>query len=326
MICSMCGIVGYIGDGNAAKIGLSGLKRLEYRGYDSAGIAMATQGKIDVRKGAGRIDRIDSKLGISFMDGHLAILHTRWSTHGEPTKANAHPHTDCKGNIAIVHNGIIENYSSLKHLLIKEGHEIRSKTDSEIIAHMIEKFYDGDLESAVMKALNSVEGAYGLAVIHKDEDKIIAAKKGSPLVIGVGENEMMVASDVAAVMERTKKVIYLDDNEIAVVTKDDVRIKNMRNEEVNKEIKEIKWDLEQIEKKGFKHFMLKEIFEQPESLDNTLRGRLKDEIKLSIDIDIKKIGRVIITACGTSWHAGLVGRWLIEKLAGIPVEVDYASE
>jgi len=328
----MCGIVGYIGRGSAAGIGMAGLKRLEYRGYDSAGIAIAVDGRLEIRKDAGRIGEIDRRLGISKMDGSLAILHTRWSTHGEPSKANAHPHADCTGDIAVVHNGIIENHSSLRELLSKEGHVFRSQTDSEVIAHLVEKFYSGSLEGAVAKALQSVEGAYGIAVVHKNERKIVAARNGSSLLIGVGRGEMMVASDAAAVLERTKRVIYLNDNEMAVVTDSGAVTKNLRNEQIEKHVEEITWNLERIEKKGFRHFMMKEIFEQPESLENAMRGRIGPcepeglAVKLSLDIDVGKAERIIIAACGTSWHAGLAGKWLIEGMARVPVEVDYASE
>ncbi|MFH1978021.1 MAG: glutamine--fructose-6-phosphate transaminase (isomerizing) [Candidatus Aenigmatarchaeota archaeon] len=322
----MCGIIGYIGHRDSAKIGLIGLKRLEYRGYDSAGAAVINNGVISVKKDVGRIDDIENDIKFSELPGHIGIFHTRWSTHGEPSKLNAHPHTDCNGDIAIVHNGIIENYSSLKSLLIQEGHKIESDTDSEIIAHMIEKFYEGDLEDAVRKTLTSIKGAYGLVAIHKNEEKIIAARKGSPLVLGVGDGEMFVASDAAAIVEYTRDVIYMEDKEIAVLTKDGCYTKTLDNKEVKKNIDKITWDLEQIEKSGFKHFMLKEIFEQPKSIENTLRGRLKDKIKLSTEVDINNIDRIIITACGTSWHAALIGKYLLESFVNIPVEVDYASE
>lgn len=322
----MCGIVGYIGKRQAAPLGIEALKKLEYRGYDSAGIALVTDNGIEIRKDSGRIENINKSLRICEMQGSTAILHTRWSTHGAPTALNAHPHTDCSGSIAIVHNGIIENHAPFRQLLEQEGHKIKSETDSEILAHLIEKFYKGNLEDAVVKALADVEGAYALAAIHKDEDKIVVARKGSPLIIGVGEGEMFVASDAAAILEHTKKVAYLNDNEVAVITKNGFSVSNLENNPVGKEIEEITWTLEQIEKKGYKHFMLKEIMEQSESLENTLRGRLKDNIKLSVDLRPSEIKRIVITACGTSWHSALIGKYLIEKIAGIPVEVDYASE
>ena len=322
----MCGIIGYIGDKNAAVIGIDCLKKLEYRGYDSAGIATLNENKIEIRKDKGKIGEIREKLRTDDMKGNIAILHTRWATHGEPTAINAHPHSDCKGEIAIVHNGIIENYYTLKELLEKEGHKFISETDSEVIAHLIEKFYLGNLEEAVFKALKNIEGAYGLAVIHKNEEKIIAARRGSPLIIGIGDNEMFIASDIAAILKHTKKIIHLHDNEIASISKNNFYVKNLDNEKIDKEVDEITWTIDQIEKKGYPHFMLKEIFEQPDSIKNTLRGRVKDKIKITTNIDINSVNRIIITACGTSWHSALVGKYILEELAGIPVEVDYASE
>ncbi len=322
----MCGIIGYIGRGNAAAVGLAALKKLEYRGYDSAGIAVLNTRGIEIRKDKGKIDAINRKLNMNSMQGNIAILHTRWATHGPPTKRNAHPHLDCRGEIAIVHNGIIENYSSIKELLEKEGHTFSSETDSEVLAHLIEKFYRGNLEEAVLKALQEVEGTYGMAVMHKNENKIVAARNGSPLIIGIGNNEMLIASDATAILEHTKKAVYLNDKEVAVVKQGGFSVKNLSNESIDKEVKEITWSLEQIEKKGFKHFMLKEIFEQPESMKNTIRGRIKDRIKITVDIDMEKIKRIVITSCGTSWHSALIGKHIIERTAGIPVEVDYASE
>jgi glucosamine--fructose-6-phosphate aminotransferase (isomerizing) len=322
----MCGIVGYIGCKPAALVGIKALKKLEYRGYDSAGIAIVCSGKLEIRKDAGRIESISNALKIEEMPGNIAILHTRWSTHGAPTGRNAHPHTDCSGDIAIVHNGIIENYQSFKSLLESEGHVIKSETDSEILAHLIEKFYSGNLEEAVVKALADVEGAYALAVVHKNEDKIVVAKKGSPLILGVGSGEMLLASDAAALLEHTKKVVYMNDSEVAVVTRNGFSVTNLQSVPVDKEVEEITWSLGQIEKKGFKHFMLKEIMEQPESLENTLRGRAKGMIKLSLNVKPKEVKKIIITACGTSWHSALIGKHIIEKIARVPVEVDYASE
>ncbi len=321
----MCGIFGYIGDGKGGSIVVSGLKKLEYRGYDSWGIAQSINSKIDVIKGVGKISDIAQSMPYR-KDAGLCLGHTRWSTHGEPNKKNAHPHTDCKGDIAIVHNGIIENYSPLKDMLAREGHRIVSDTDTEIVSHLIEKFYSGNLEEAVRKALKLVEGTYGLAVIHKNENKIVAARNGSPLIIGIGNNEMMVASDAAAMLKYTNKVVYLNDKEVATVTRKGFSVKNLDNEPVQKDIEKITWNLDQIEKKGFRHFMLKEIFEQPDSVRNTLRGRLKERIKITVDIDVKKIKRIIITACGTSWHSALIGKYMIEELTAIPTEVDYASE
>ena len=323
----MCGIIGYVGEKPLGKVLLNGLRRLEYRGYDSAGIVYLGNNELKVKKDSGRVDEVNSKLKLEDIEGILGVGHTRWSTHGEPNEINSHPHLDCNNSIAIVHNGIIENYSSLKKLLISEGHKIKSETDSEIIAHLIEKFYRGNLEEAVIKTLKLVEGAYGLAVVSKDSNEIIAAKKGSPLILGVGENEMFVASDVPAILEHTNKIIYLKDNEIARIKKDNYQIKHLNGEFIDPKIHEIKYTIENLEKGNFKHFMLKEIFEQPEVLKNTLRGRIKQgKIKLTLSSDFKLIKRIILTACGTSWHSGLIGKYLIEKISQIPVDVDYASE
>ena len=323
----MCGIIGYVGEKPLGKVLLNGLRRLEYRGYDSAGIVYLGNNELKVKKDSGRVDEVNSKLKLEDIEGILGVGHTRWSTHGEPNEINSHPHLDCNNSIAIVHNGIIENYSSLKKLLISEGHKIKSETDSEIIAHLIEKFYRGNLEEAVIKTLKLVEGAYGLAVVSKDSNEIIAAKKGSPLILGVGENEMFVASDVPAILEHTNKIIYLKDNEIARIKKDNYQIKHLNGEFIDPKIHEIKNTIENLEKGNFKHFMLKEIFEQPEVLKNTLRGRIKQgKIKLTLSSDFKLIKRIILTACGTSWHSGLIGKYLIEKISQIPVDVDYASE
>ena len=265
---------------------------------------------------------------MSLKQSNIGIAHTRWATHGEPNEINAHPHFDCKNEIAVVHNGIIENYTALKEILEKEGHIFISKTDSEVLSHLIEKFYNGDLEEAVIKALKLVEGTFGIAVICKKENKIVVARRGSPIVLGVGEGENIIASDAVAVLPYTKKVIYLNDNEMAVLTENNYSIKNFDGQIVEKEIDEIKWTAAEIEKKGYKHFMLKEIFEQPIAIENTLRGRIDKNfnIKLSIDIDLNSIKRILIVACGTSWHSALIGKYLIEKIAGVPVEVDYASE
>ncbi len=330
----MCGIIGYIGDKRAVPILIEGLKRLEYRGYDSAGICVIDNSPdssdshvLSCVKRKGKITELENAPDLKSIKGTIGIAHTRWATHGEPNETNAHPHSDCKGDISIVHNGIIENFRSLKEILIREGHNIKSDTDSEIIAHMIEHFYKGDIEQATLKALRYLEGAFGLAIIHKAENKIIAARKGSPLVIGLGNGEMFIASDVSAILDHTKKVIYLNDGEIAEITKDNYIIKKMDGAQVSSQVHEINWNLEEIEKQGFKHFMLKEIFEQPMSIENTLRGRIKDNnIKIILDTGPENIKRIIITACGTSWHSALIGKHIFEKLLEIPVEVDYASE
>ena len=323
----MCGIIGYIGKKDSTLLLIEGLKKLEYRGYDSAGIAIKQGKKIKVIKKKGKIEELEKQKDLKNFKGMIGIAHTRWATHGEPNECNAHPHLDCKKQIAIAHNGIIENYQALKKILEKEGHKIISDTDSEIIAHLIEKFYKNNLEKAVQKAVKLIEGAYGLVIIHKDEDKIIAVKKSSPLIIGVGDDEMFIASDVPAILNHTKRVIYLHDNEIAIIDKNNYIIKNINGNKVDKKIEEIKYNVAEIEKKGFKHFMLKEIMEQSESLANTIRGRIKNnKIKITIDFNINKIKKIIITACGTSWHASLIGKTLIERITNIPVEVDYASE
>jgi len=323
----MCGIIGYIGQKKTVPILIDGLSKLEYRGYDSAGLCVLENKELKTIKKKGRIADLAKDKGIDNLSAVLGIAHTRWATHGEPNEKNAHPHLDCSGKIAIVHNGIVENHQSLKKLLIKHGHNIKSDTDSEIIAHLIEKFYKGNLEQAVVQTLNLIEGAYGIAVLHRDEEKIVVARRGSPLIIGIGKEEMFVASDVPAILEHTKKVIYLNDNELAIIKKDSYKIKDVNGEDINKEIHEIKWTVDQIEKQGYKHFMLKEIFEQPDALINTLGGRIKDDkIKLSINFDIKEIKRIIVVACGTSWHSALISKYLLEKLTGIKTEVDYASE
>lgn len=322
----MCGIIGYIGDRDIVPLLINGLKKLEYRGYDSVGICVLNN-TLNVVKNEGKIEEFEKIPELKNIKGRIGIAHTRWATHGEPNKINAHPHLDCRKEIAIVHNGVIENYNALKELLEKEGHKIISDTDSEIIAHLIEKFDSGNFEDAVVKALKCIEGTFGLAIIKKGEEKIIVARKGSPLIIGLGKNEMFVASDAVAMLNYTKKVIYLNDNEIAILSKNSYSIKNLYGEKIDKKVDEIKWSIEEIEKREFKHFMLKEIFEQPEAIENTLRGRLKDgTIKLTINLNPKSINRIIITACGTSWHSALIGKYIIEKIVGIPVEVDYASE
>jgi glutamine---fructose-6-phosphate transaminase (isomerizing) len=323
----MCGIIGYIGNKQTAPLLLEGLKKLEYRGYDSAGLCIIGDDKLKVIKKKGNISALAKEVKLDQMSGTIGIAHTRWATHGEPNEQNAHPHLDTSQKIAIVHNGIIENYQSLKELLIKDGIKLSSETDSEIVAHLIAKFYKKDFEQAVRQSLELIEGAFGIAIIHKDEEKIIAARRGSPLIIGLGDGEMFVASDVPAILKYTKKVIYLNDNEMAVITKDDYIIKNLSGEKIDKKIEEIKWNVEQMEKKGYKHFMLKEIMEQPAAIANTIRGRIKDgQIKLTVDFDISKMQRIMITACGTSWHSALIGKYILQQIAEIPTEVDYASE
>lgn len=331
----MCGIVAYIGPKNGVPIGIQGLKRLEYRGYDSAGLAAVLTDQVICQKIKGRVSALEDLVNQNPITSNLIIAHTRWATHGEPNEINAHPHFDCQKKIFVVHNGIIENYASLKEWLKKRGHQFRSETDTEIIVHLIEEYYKDNLLVAVQKALSLVEGTYGLAIVSADEpDKLIAARKGSPLLIGiVNDSEYIVASDPAAVIEYTRKVIYLMDSEIAILKGDGYQITTIDNTEVKREADEIMWDLVQIEKGGFPHFMLKEIFEQPETIRNAMRGRaLIDEGRIQLGgikdwIDfLAKAKRIVIMACGTSWHAGLVGEYLFEQLAAIPTEVEYASE
>ncbi|MEM3364115.1 MAG: glutamine--fructose-6-phosphate transaminase (isomerizing) [Candidatus Micrarchaeia archaeon] len=323
----MCGIIGYAGKRDIIPVLINGLKHLEYRGYDSAGICISSEDTLQTVKSAGKITTLESNPHLKKLYGNVGIAHTRWATHGEPTERNAHPHTDCRNEFAIVHNGIIENYLELKQMLIEKGHVFKSETDSEVIAHLIEEFYDNSLEKAVRKAVGLITGAYGIVVIHKGESKLIAVRKSSPIIIGVGDGEMFIASDAAAIVEYTRNVIYLGDDELAVITPTEYVIKKMSGEKINPHVDSIGFSLEQIEKKGFRHFMLKEIFEQPESITNVLRGRFKgNTIKLSLNVDVAGANRVIIVACGTSWHSGIIGKYLIEKYAGIPCEVDYASE
>ena len=330
----MCGIVGYVGPRQATPLLIEGLKRLEYRGYDSAGVAVVADGRLVVQKAAGKIATLESQLSGSLMNGLTGIAHTRWATHGAPTTRNAHPHTDCADTIAVVHNGIIENATALRTMLVDRGHKFTSETDTEVIAHLVEQFYQGSLEEAVAAALRELEGAYGIAVISSREPGVIvAARKGSPLLVGVGENEHFVASDPSAVLAHTRSVIYLDEGEMAVVRAGEHLIRDRQDVPLTKEITQIDWDLATIERGGYAHFMLKEICEQPDSVCNTLRGRVLEEegtarlngLNMS-EQDLARIDRIVITACGTSWHAGLVGEYMLEDLARIPVEVEYASE
>ncbi len=330
----MCGIVGYIGDKKAAPILINGIRRLEYRGYDSSGISIIENNKMFCEKSVGFISELEKKIDGKFAEGTVGIVHTRWATHGAPTIENAHPHLDCTGNISIVHNGIIENYNYLRSKLKKEGHVFKSETDSEVIAHLVESHFEGVLEDAVRAALNEVDGAYGLAIISLDDPgKLIAARRGSPLIVGVGEGEHYITSDVAAILEYTKEVVYLDDNEIAVLTRENMRTTDVNNVQIDKKIDEVQWNLDKIEKGGYEHFMLKEIYEQPQSLHDAMLGRFEKDgnhVRLGGLIDkeneLRKIRRIIIVACGTSWHSGLIGEYMIEEHLEIPVEVEYASE
>jgi len=328
----MCGIVGVTGSADALKILIEGLKRLEYRGYDSAGVAIVRADVQHVVKEKGKIAALVEACRGQDLAGSCGIAHTRWATHGAPTRLNAHPHTS--GAISIVHNGIIENHNALRARLVKKGTEFTSDTDSEVLAHLIADFYTGDLVDAVQRALSVVEGAFGVAITHSDHpEMVVGARKGSPLVVGVGDGVNFLASDVAAIMGHTRQVIYLDDGEMVTLTPEGVSVTTIGNEEITKEIQEITWDLDQIQKGGYEHFMLKEIFEQPQTIRDSFRGRILPEsgdVKLGgiqlTDWELRNIRRIIILACGTSWHAGLVGEYLIEEYAGIPVEVEYASE
>lgn len=330
----MCGIVGYIGDKRAGDILVEGLKKLEYRGYDSSGIAVYNKDKINVRKHKGRLDILEESLNNKAIEGNVGIGHTRWATHGEPSDLNSHPHCSEDGLIAIVHNGIIENYIDLKEYLIKKGYRFVSDTDTEVVAHLIRDLYDGDILQAVSEATKRLEGSYALAVMCKDEpEKLIAVRKDSPLIIGVGEKENFIASDIPAVLKYTRNIYLLDDDEISVITKDSIDIFDESGKKVGKQVLKVNWDAAGAEKSGYEHFMLKEIHEQPKALRDTIRGRLdveKREIKLD-DITITKedldsINKIYIVACGTAFYAGNVGKNIIEKYARIPVEVDIASE
>ncbi len=336
----MCGIIGYIGKREAAPLLLNGLKRLEYRGYDSAGMAVMN-GSLQMLKQKGSVSNLEELLNVSgtvMLGATVGIAHTRWATHGDPSDRNAHPHMNVSNDIALIHNGIIENYSTLKQGLISDGYEFASDTDSEVLVHLIDRIWKNDpsagLEGSVRQALRHVEGAYGICVVSSREpDKIVVARKGSPLVIGLGDGEFFIASDAAPIVEHTNKVVYLSDGEMAVVTRDHYMVKTIENVEQHKRVTELDFSLEKIEKGGFEHFMLKEIFEQPEVMRDVMRGRVRVEeglVHLGGIHDyldrLKQAKRIVICACGTSWHAGLIGEYLIEEFARIPVEVDYASE
>ncbi|UCC43540.1 MAG: glutamine--fructose-6-phosphate transaminase (isomerizing) [Candidatus Zixiibacteriota bacterium] len=330
----MCGIVGYVGEKQAQPILLNGLKRLEYRGYDSAGLALLTPQGLTVSKSVGKIKDLEALLGEEEIQSFHGMAHTRWATHGEPNHVNAHPHTDGFGEIALVHNGIIENYRTLREYLQREGFVIQTDTDTEILVHLIRHSYRDDLTEAVRVALTQVRGTYGIAVVSSlHPGLIVAARMGSPLVVGLGDGENFVASDVSAMLEHTNRVVYLEDGEIAAITKDDYKITTIDKVKISHQIQEISWSLDQIEKSGYDHFMLKEIHEQPSTLRNAIRGRLSHDdgiarlngLNLHAE-ELRRIRRVIITACGTSWHAALIGKYLIEEAARIPVEVEYASE
>ncbi len=330
----MCGIVGYVGPRVATPLLIEGLKRLEYRGYDSAGVAVLNGKGVETRKEAGKISKLESLIAADPPHGTLGIAHTRWATHGQPNQVNAHPHTSKSGAIAVVHNGIIENATQLKQRLEALAYVFVSETDTEVLAHLIEEFYEGNLETAVIEALQHIDGTYGIAVVASSEpDKIVAARKGSPLLVGLGTDEYFVASDVSAILAHTRQVIYLDDGDLAVLTRDGYKVLDLNSVTLEKKVHRVDWDLAHIERGGFAHFMLKEIFEQPQTLEQTMRGRLlTDEgaaklggLNLS-DQELLNFNHIVITACGTSWHAALIGEHMIEELVRVPVEVEYASE
>jgi glutamine---fructose-6-phosphate transaminase (isomerizing) len=331
----MCGIVGYIGNRRAVPIILDGLRRLEYRGYDSAGIAVLNgDNHLSVRRASGKLRNLEDAIRVNPMDGPYGIGHTRWATHGRPTEENAHPHRDCTGDIVVVHNGIVENYLQLKHQLQLEGHKFVTETDTEVIAHLVEKYNEGNLEEAVRRAVRELRGVFALGVIaSSDPNKIVAARMGPPVVIGLGDGEYFVASDVPAILSHTRDMFFLGDGDIAVLTLDGVHLTDFNGRAIKREVRHILWDPILAEKGGYKHFMLKEIFEQPRAVRDTVLGRVGQETgRVFLDeMDInpkafKEFKSLKIIACGTSWHAALAGKFMIEKLARIPVEVDYGSE
>ena len=335
----MCGIVGYVGEKEATPILINTLKKLEYRGYDSAGIAVLSENdNIVVQKAKGALKFLEEQVSKEFIKGSLGIGHTRWATHGEPSDINAHPHTNVSGSIAVVHNGIIENYAKLKEKLQSNGVVFRSQTDTEVIAHLVNYYYEktGDIFQAVRTALSKLEGSYALGVISQDyPDRIIAARKDSPLIVGLGNGENFIASDVPAVLEYTREVYFLEQQEMAVLYTDHVDLYTEDGEKVIRKPFHVDWDLSSAEKNGYAHFMLKEIYEQPKALTDTLRPRLVIKNNKAVDIhfdemdfteDFKNANRVVITACGTAYHAGVAARYIFEKLARVPVVVDTASE
>ena len=331
----MCGIIGYIGSKDAVPVLVEGLRRLEYRGYDSAGIALIKAGTVEIRRSAGKLSQLEKAIRSQPVQGDYGVGHTRWATHGRPTEENAHPHRDCTGQIVVVHNGIIENYLELKHQLENEGHHFETETDTEVVAHLVEREMRADgLENAVRRALGHLRGLFGLALVAADDpEKIVAVRNGPPIILGMGDGEFLVASDIPAVLSHTRDVVFLGDEEMAVITRSHVEFTDFAGRSVSKATERIQWDPVMAEKAGYKHFMLKEIFDQPWAVQETILGRLSEEqgsvilgeLNLSVD-DLQNVDQVVILACGTSWHAGLVGKFLIEQLARIRVDVDYGSE
>jgi len=330
----MCGIVGYIGPKEASTFLIDGLSKLEYRGYDSAGIAVHDGNQITIEKTIGRLANLETKLEHNNLKGNIGIGHTRWATHGRPSDVNSHPHSDCTGNFVVVHNGIIENYMHLKEKLIAKGHIFTSETDTEVVAHLLEEHYDGDFEAAVKKVLAEISGSYALVFMSKfDPDRIICTKQDNPLVIGLGEGENFIASDIPAIINHTRRTYILSDGEMAIVDKDSVWVSNRQGVPITKKVFEVNWDAEAAEKGGYEHFMIKEIYEQPKAIRETMTSRLAkdnshiifEELKWS-KAEMAAINKIVIVACGTAYHAGIVGKYYIESLARIPVEVDVASE
>jgi len=332
----MCGIVGYVGPKRVVPILLEGLKRLEYRGYDSAGVAFLQDGRMTIHRSVGKIKELENALWGKDLPGTVGIGHTRWATHGRPTEENAHPHTDCSGDLVVVHNGIIENYVALKEKLLAEGHRFRSETDTEVLAHLIEKHLaaEPDLDAAVRHALSNVVGAYAIAVLWRGApDRIVGARCSSPLVVGLGEGEYFLASDIPALLNHTRNVLFLEDEEVALLTPEGVSVTTLQGDPVSRPVEKVLWSPILAEKGGYKHFMMKEIYEQPRAVRDTIRGRYSEEagqVYLEdtgvMDRALDRITKVFFVACGTSWHAGLVGKFMLEELVRLPVEVDYSSE
>ncbi len=331
----MCGIVGYVGQRQATPIILEGLKKLEYRGYDSAGVAVYCDDEtLSIRRASGKLRNLEEVIRLDPVEGRFGIGHTRWATHGRPTEENAHPHRDCTGDIVVVHNGIVENYLHLKDELQKQGHQFKTETDTEIIAHLVERYYEGDLEPAVRRALKDLSGVFALAVLsRKDPNKIVAARSGPPVVIGLGDGEYFVASDVPAILSHTRDMFFLADGDMAILTPSGVRLTDFDGRPVTRQVQHVLWDPVMAEKGGYKHFMLKEVYEQPRAVRDTTLGRVGqetgkihlDEMNLTAE-QFRAFKQIKIIACGTSWHSALAGKFMIEKLARIPVEVDYGSE
>ena len=330
----MCGIVGYVGPREAVPVIVEGLRRLEYRGYDSAGVAVVRDGTLQRRRSVGKLANLEQSLREEPLDGAFGIGHTRWATHGRPSEENAHPHQDCQGRIVVVHNGIIENYLALKNRLAAQGHRFVTQTDTEVVAHLVESLYKGDLEDAVRRALGELEGIYALVLLHKDEpQKLVGARKGPPLVVGLGKDERFLASDIPALLPYTRDFLFLDDGDVVTVTPTSVRLTDAQGRTAERPPQRITWDPVQAEKGGYRHFMLKEIHEQPRAVRDTLLGRIgldEGEVHLrelgaAVD-ELERAKRVILLACGTSWHAALVGKYLFEQVAQVPAEVDYGSE